>query len=96
VAGVDAVADGLAHEVVADRPDVQAMAGEQLAPLATVVVVGERGVDVEVVAPASQFQAVEAPGAGLRGELGEREAGPLAGEQCDGPCHSGALLEQRR
>ena len=90
VAGVDRIADRLADEVVADRPDVQAVALEQLAPLAAVGVVGERGVDVEVVAPAGELEAVEAPGAGLRGELGEREVGPLAGEQRDGSWHRGA------
>ena len=56
---------------------------------AAVAVVGERGVDVEVVAPAGELEAVEAPGAGLLGELGERQVGPLAGEQSDGSCHMG-------
>ena len=90
MAGVDRVADGLADEVVADRPDVEAVALEQLAPLAAVRVVGERGVDVEVVAPAGELEAVEAPLAGLGGELGERQVGPLAGEQRDWSWHEGA------
>ena len=55
--------------------------------LAAVAVVGERGVDVEVVAPAGELEAVEAPAAGLLGELGERQVGPLAGEQGDWSCH---------
>ena len=87
VAGVDRVADGLADEVVADRQDAEAVALEQLAAAAAVGVVRERGVDVEVVAPAGELEAVEAPGAGLLGELGERQVGPLAGEQGDGSWH---------
>ena len=67
---------------------LQPVALEQLAPLAAVGVVGERGVDVEVVAPAGELEAVEAPVAGLGGELGERQVGPLAGEQGDGSWHT--------
>ena len=52
-------------QVVADRPDVQAVALEQLAAALDVGVVGERGVDVEVVAPAGELDAVEAPAAGF-------------------------------
>ena len=48
---------------------------------------GERAVDLEVVAPAGELEAVEAPAAGLRRELLERQVGPLAGEQRDGTCH---------
>ena len=63
------IADRLADEVVADRPDLEVVALEQLAALAAVGLVGERGVDVEVIAPAGELEAVEAPGAGLLGEL---------------------------
>src|SRR4051812_4641679 len=48
--GVDRIADRLADEVVADREHVQVVALEQLAALAAVGLVRERGVDVEVVA----------------------------------------------
>ena len=84
---VDAVADRLADEVRADRPDVEPVALEELAVRAAVAVVGERLVDLEVVAPAGELEPVEAPVAGLRGEVLERQIGPLAGEQGDGTGH---------
>ena len=95
VALVDRVADGLADEVVADRPAAQAVALEQLAAAGDVAGVAQRLGDVEVVAPAGELEAVEAPAAAALGELGEREVGPLAGEQRDGTCHAWLLLSIR-
>ena len=46
-----------------------------------VAVVGERLVDLEVVAPARQLQSV-VPNLRSGGEFGEGQVGPLAGEQC--------------
>ena len=69
VARVDRVADRLAEQVVADRPHVQLVAFEQFAALAAVVRVVERLIDVEVVAPAGELEAVKAPLAGLRGDV---------------------------
>jgi hypothetical protein len=87
VALVDRVADRLADEVVADRPAAQAVALEQLALAPAVGGVGERLVDVEVVAPAGELEAVEPPRRALRGEVVERQVGPLAREQGDWPGH---------
>jgi hypothetical protein len=84
---VDRVADRLPDEVCADRPAVEAVALEQLAPGAHVALVRERLVDLEVVAPGSQLEAIEAPFAAFRGQGLEREVGPLAGEQGYGSCH---------
>src|SRR5690348_18426883 len=58
---VDAVADRLPDEVISNREHLQAMASEQIAPAGTVAIVGEGALDVEVVAPARQLEAVVAP-----------------------------------
>jgi hypothetical protein len=87
MARVDRVAHGLAGQVRADRPAVEPVALEDLAPVGAVPGVRERGGDVEVVAPAGELEPVELPLAALGGEDLQREVGPLAGEQGDGSCH---------
>src|SRR5581483_11554913 len=87
VALVDAVADALADEMRADRPHVEAVTLEQPAPPLRVAGVGERPVDLEVVAPARELEAVEAPAAAALRELLERQVGPLAGEEGDRASH---------
>ena len=84
---VDPVAHRLADEMGAYRPHVQVVALEDLLPRAAVRVVRERLVDLEVVAPARELEPVETPAAGLRGEILDRQVGPLAGEQRDGTGH---------
>jgi hypothetical protein len=86
---VDRIADGLPDEVVGDRPAAEAVRLEQRAPLGAVAVLLQCPDDVEVVAPGGQLEAVEAPFAALGRELGDRQVGPLAGEEGDGACHSG-------
>src|SRR5690606_41730893 len=61
VAFVGVVADGLADEVVGDGPHLQVVLGEGLQLARDVVVVGDGLVDLEVVAPAGDLQAVVAP-----------------------------------
>ena len=61
VARVDAVADRLSDEMRADRQHVQVVALQDLLPRPAVAVVLERLVDLEVVAPAGELEAVEAP-----------------------------------
>ena len=87
MAFVDAVADRLAHEVVGDR-----VAGEPVVfehrPFVVDVFLGIcGGIDVEVVAPAGEFDAVVAHFFDERGEFFEGQVGPLAGEQGDGTWH---------
>ncbi|MFT3787570.1 MAG: hypothetical protein QM770_15625 [Tepidisphaeraceae bacterium] len=84
---VDVVADRLPDEVRADRDAGQAVVLEQFPLLLAVRLVLEGGVDVEVVAPAGEFQAVVAEGLGFLGERFERQVGPLAGEERDEACH---------
>jgi hypothetical protein len=87
VALVDQVADGLADQVVADREALQAVGLEQLAPLPHIALRRQRLPDVEVVAPARELEAVVAHAPGQRRQLGQRQVGPLAGEEGDGSCH---------
>ncbi len=82
VSRVDHVADGLADQVGADRPDTELVALEQLAPAACVAAVGDRPVDLEMVSPAGKLEPVEPPARAARSEVCERQVGPLAGEQC--------------
>ena len=81
---VDPVADGLADQVRAERPAPELVPLQELADAAAVAVVGERPVDLEVVAPASKLEAVVAPAVALRRKIRKRQVGPLAGEQRDG------------
>ena len=93
VALVNQVADGLPDQVVADGVDPQAVLGEQVEHALDVAVLVERPLHVEVVAPAGQFQAVEAHLFGEGREFGERQIGPLAGKQRDGSGHGLSFLE---
>ena len=88
---VDRVADRLADEVRADRPAAEPVPLEQLALRLHVAGIGDGPVDLEVVSPAGELDTVEAPGLELRGQVGERQVGPLAGEQGDGTCHLSLL-----
>ncbi len=85
---VDPVAHRLADQVRGDREALEAVAVEDLPASVDVARVGERLVDVEVIAPAGELEAVEAPAPSLVGELLERQVGPLAGEERDRTCHS--------
>ena len=87
---VDRVAHALADEVRADGEAVQVVAFEHLLDLPHVAVFGERAVDLEMVAPARELEAVEAPSPGRPRELLDRQVGPLAGEERDRPRHQAA------
>ena len=87
MATIDRVAHCLTDEVSSERPAAEAMAVEQRALVPDVVGLGQGKADVEVVAPAGQFEAVEAPASRLGGQLLERQVGPLASEQRHRSCH---------
>ena len=57
---------------------------QQLVTSLAVVLVAERLLDVEVVAPAGQLDALVTPFAGLLADDLEGQVGPLAGEKCHG------------
>ena len=88
VPGIDPVADRLADEMRTDRPDAEPVALEQLAPALGVRRVGDRLLDLEVIAPAGQLEPVEAPAGATGRELVDRQIGPLTGEESDGTRHS--------
>ena len=76
-ASIGEVAHALANQVVADHVALQPVAVEQLALGGQVAVVGECLVDLEMIAPTGQLQAVEPPGRRLGGQFLQRQVGPL-------------------
>ena len=86
---VDAVQHSLSDEVIGNREHLQIMFFQLFAFARTVTVVGKRLVDLEVVAPTSQLQAIVAPLTCLAGQVFQFQVGPLAGKQRDGSCHGG-------
>jgi hypothetical protein len=87
VALVDAVTDGLAHQMVADGVALQPVLVEGIPALLNIAVVGERLVHLEVVAPAGEFHAVIAEGFGLLADDLKGQIGPLAGKEGNGSWH---------
>ena len=68
MARVDRISDALADEMRADRPAAEAVPLEEIALRLRVVRLGDRPVDLEVVSPARELDAVEAPLLQLPGE----------------------------
>ena len=93
---VEDVEDELADQVVRDRPALQAVLGEEGVPPFAILVVVEGLLDVEVVAPAGELDAVVAPLAGLLADRFQGQVGPLAGEQGDGSGHGACVSPQIR
>ena len=91
---VDAVADGLAHEVVGNGMHGKVMPLEGVALGGAVAALFEGTRHVEVVAPAGEFEAAVAKLTGLAGQVFQWHVGPLTGEQGDGTRHGGLLHEQ--
>jgi hypothetical protein len=87
------ITDRLADEVVGDRPAAQAVLGEQRVLASQVAGLREGAVHLEVVTPAGKLKAVITPAAGQLADLGEREVGPLAGEEGEGSRHGGSLAK---
>src|SRR5262249_5559247 len=97
MAGVDGVvADGLADQVVGDRPALQVVLGQQLVPAGQVSVLVQRAVDLEVVAPAGELEAVVAPLPRVLADLLQRQVSPLAGEQSEGSGHGRLPRDRQR
>jgi len=78
--------------VVADSPAAQAVLVEQRPLIRDVGGIGESLIDLEVIAPAGQFQPVVAPAFGQRRQLGERDIGELTREQRNRSCHNLIVL----
>ena len=65
----------------------EAILAQQVPERGEVGIVGECLSDLEMVAPAGEFDAVVAHGGDFREQFGNRQIGPLAGEECDGAWH---------
>nr|WP_245715064.1 hypothetical protein [Micromonospora inyonensis] len=81
------VADRLADQMVGDGGGLEVVLRQRLALAVDVRLVGQGLVDLEVVAPAGDLQAVVAPLGGVPADLVERKIGPLAGEERDRSRH---------
>ena len=88
VPAVDPVEHGLADRMGADGVHLQLVALQQIAAAGAIAVFGQRPVDVEMIAPAGQFQAVVAKVGRLAGQVFQRQIGPLAGKQRDRASHA--------
>ena len=89
---VDHVQHGLADEVIADRPDLKPVALQQFAFPLAVFRLGHGQIDLEVIAPAGQFEAIVTETLELLGQLLQGQVGPLAREHGDRSWHE-KLLE---
>jgi hypothetical protein len=77
---IDEIANGLANEVVRDGKTGELVLCENF-PKALAVCGGRGGcLDIEVVAPAGEFESLVAHLAGHRSEFFNRQIGPLTGE----------------
>ena len=94
VTGVNVVQHRLADQMPTDGEHLQIVLFQQFTLLRTVVVLVERLVDLEVIAPAGQLESIVAEAANLPGQLGHGQVGPLAGKQCYGSRHVNLLLKQ--
>ena len=91
---VYAIANGLSDQMVADRPDLEAVLLEYVASALTITVILERAGYIEMIAPTGQFQPVISPGRCLFCERIQSQIGPLACEKRNGTGH-GTLFEPR-
>ena len=80
----------LADEMRTDRVDLEVVAFQKIAPEGAVTFVGKRLVDLEVIAPTGQLEAVVAEVVGQPGHVLKGKIGPLAGEQRDRAAHDEA------
>ena len=87
MAFVDDVANCLADEVIRDGPALQAVFGQKFVAALAVTVFVEGLLNIEVVAPARQFDAFIAPCGGFFGDIFDRHVGPLACEKCNWTSH---------
>src|SRR4051794_38522101 len=87
---VDRVAYGLADKMRGHGEAGKAVAVEKLARAAEIVGLAKRAVDLEVIAPAREFQPVVSPACRPLGQIREPKIGPLAREQCDRTTHARA------
>ena len=81
---INQIAHRLSDEMRGDGVAGETVLGEQRPFLFAIIGFGECAVGFKVVAPAGEFHAVVTHFFDERQEFGEREVGPLAGEEGDG------------
>jgi len=96
VALVDPVQHGLADQVAADGEHLHVVLFQQLALGSAVLVVGHGLVDLEVIAPAGQLEAVESEAAALGGQSVQTQIGPLARKHGHRSRHRRLLLARKQ
>ena len=84
---VDVVQHRLADQVVADGEHLEVVLFQQFAFLGAVVVLVEGLIDLEVIAPAGQFQPVVSEAAAFSSQFGQGQVGPLARKYRDRSSH---------
>ena len=84
---VDHVQHGLADEVIADRPDLKSVAFEHFALACAVIGLGGGEIDLEMIAPTGQFEAIVTETLELLGQFLQGKIGPLAREHRDRSRH---------
>src|SRR5688500_12606818 len=87
MARVDVVTNRLADEVTRNGVAGKAVILQQRPFVVDVFLAADRSIDVEMIAPAGEFDAVVAHLLDERGERFEGKVGPLAGEQGDRTGH---------
>ena len=75
---VNEVAHGLANQVIADRPDFQAVFRKQIVPALAIAVVRQCLAYLEMISPTGQFEAVVSPLGSFLCERFEGHIGPLS------------------
>ncbi len=75
-----AIADRLSYEVIGNGIAGQTVGLEEFPLFLDIVRLIEGLLDIKVIAPAGEFEAVIAHFFSLRGKFGKREIRPLAGE----------------
>jgi hypothetical protein len=82
------VGNRLSGQMVGNGVELKAVIGEDLLLRVAIRLVGGAAFDIEVVAPAGEFESIEAHLFGAGRKFGERQIGPLAGEEGNWSCHN--------
>src|SRR5208282_1900425 len=84
---IDIVADSLSDQVVGDGERGQPIVRQKLPAIFAIILGFGRGIHIEVIAPAGEFEPVKPHALRQRSKVFQWEIGPLAGEQGDWSSH---------
>ncbi len=91
---LDAIADCLANPMIAEHQERQIVAGQQIELVLAVIVVAQRPLHFEVIAPAAQLQPLIAPVVELLREFFERQMRPLSAKEQHRPRHASSSVSK--